>query len=115
MEIPAACPEDQVTALVRALAEQACDYAFILMDAQGNIAWWNCGAETIFGLSPEQAVGQHSSIIFTPEDRQRGIAQLELAMATRGAIAEDDRWHLRADGSRFWSSGALIALRDKSG
>jgi PAS domain S-box-containing protein len=115
MEIPAAFPEDQVTALLRALAEQASAYAFILIDAQGNIAWWNSGAETIFGLTPAQAVGQHSSIIFTPQDRQRGIAQLELAIATRGAIAEDDRWHLRADGSRFWSSGALIALRDKSG
>ena len=115
MEIPAPFLDDQVTALLRALAEQACEYAFILMDAQGNIAWWNCGAETIFGLSPEQAIGRHSSIIFTPEDRQRGIAQLELAIATRGAIAEDDRWHMRADGSRFWSSGAMIALRDDDG
>lgn len=115
MDSPAALTEDQVTALLRALAQQACEYAFILMDATGHIAWWNCGAQTIFGLSPQDAVGRHCSIIFTPEDRQRGIAELELAIATRGAIAEDDRWHLRADGSRFWSSGVMIALRDERG
>ena len=26
--------------------------------------------------------------------------------------AEDERWHLRKDGSRFWASGILTALRD---
>ena len=31
----------------------------------------------------------------------------------REGRAENERWHLRKDGSRFWGSGAMTALRDK--
>jgi PAS domain S-box-containing protein len=110
-----AVPDAQVPELLRALAEQASEYAFILMDASGKIIWWNAGAEKILGFPSEQVLGQPSAYIFTPEDRQRGIPELELEIARRDAIAEDDRWHLRADGSRFWSSGALISLRNAEG
>jgi signal transduction histidine kinase len=53
--------------------------------------------------------------IFTPLDQRSGIAELERAIAGADAIAEDDRWHLRADGGRFWASGALITLRGPTG
>ncbi len=29
--------------------------------------------------------------------------------------AEDRRWHVRKDGTRFWADGQLVALRDASG
>ena len=29
--------------------------------------------------------------------------------------AEDERWHLRPDGRRFWGSGTLMTLKDSSG
>ena len=31
----------------------------------------------------------------------------------REGRAENERWYLRKDGSRFWGSGAMTALRDK--
>jgi len=33
-------------------------------------------------------------------------------IATREGSASDDRWHQRKDGSRFWASGVMTALRD---
>ncbi len=101
--------------LLSALAEQAREYAVILMDPDGRIVWWNTGAEHIFDTPRSAAIGEHASMIFTPDDIQRGIAELEMRIAAHDATAQDDRWHVRADGSRFWSSGALIALRNGSG
>ncbi|HET7402309.1 MAG TPA: HAMP domain-containing sensor histidine kinase, partial [Usitatibacter sp.] len=34
----------------------------------------------------------------------------ELETAGTGTSAEDDRWQLRRDGSRFWASGVMVAL-----
>lgn len=107
--------DEHVSGLLRALAEQAEVYAIILMDPTGHIMWWSAGAERIFGLAPEEVAGKHSSLIFTPDDVERGIADLEFAMARNDARAVDDRWHVRADGFKFWSSGALVPLRNSNG
>jgi two-component system CheB/CheR fusion protein len=107
-------PED-LGRLLSALADQALEYAVILMDPDGRIVWWSAGAEQIFDLPSGTAIGQHSRMIFTPEDIESGIADLERRIARHEASAQDDRWHVRADGSRFWSSGALVALRDPDG
>ncbi|HEY5810642.1 MAG TPA: PAS domain-containing sensor histidine kinase [Povalibacter sp.] len=100
---------------LRLLADHAHEHAIFLLDTSGHITWWSKGAERVFSISEEQALGAHVATIFTPEDRQAGIDMLERTIAESDAISEDDRWHVRSDGSRFWSSGAMIALRDESG
>jgi PAS domain-containing protein len=30
-----------------------------------------------------------------------------------GGAGDDDRWHVRKDGSRFWSGGVMTTLRDE--
>ena len=107
--------QDEVSTLLRALAEQSEEYAFVFMNAKGEFLWWNDAAQTLFGLTLDQVIGKHSSLIFTSEDRLRGIPQLEMSIALSDALAQDDRWHARADGSRFWSSGAMVALRNARG
>lgn len=110
--------DDQTTdheSTLRRLADAAREHAIFLLDPQGFITWWSKGAERIFSMSAQQAVGAHFAAIFTPEDRAAGIDVLERSIAAAGAISEDDRWHIRADGSRFWSSGAVVPLHDESG
>ncbi len=34
--------------------------------------------------------------------------------ARRRGIAEDERWHVRKDGSQFWGSGLVTPLLDES-
>ncbi|HEU4600409.1 MAG TPA: PAS domain S-box protein, partial [Steroidobacteraceae bacterium] len=101
--------------LLRLLLQQSPSYAVILMDSQGKIIGINPGAEKIFGLSSDQAVGTSISEIFTPEDRALGLDVLERRIADSKLTSEDDRWHLRSDGSRFWGSGAVTALRNEKG
>ena len=98
--------------LLSLLAEQSKEHAFVLLDANARVIWWSPGAGYIFDRSSSEMVGQPLGILFTPEDRERGIPDQEVQLAVNFGKAEDDRWQLRRDGSRFWATGILIALRD---
>jgi len=101
--------------LLRAWVETVEDYAIILLDSAGNIASWNSGAERLLGYSEEEALGRPSSIIYTPEDVEAGVPERELGGALSAGRAEDERWHARKDGTRFWGSGLLHVLRSEDG
>ncbi|HZT40678.1 MAG TPA: PAS domain S-box protein [Chthonomonadaceae bacterium] len=96
------------------LEENVLDYAIFMMDTEGRITSWNVGAERILGYPESEVIGQYGRLIFLPEDRQAGVPEREMAYAVEKGRAEDERWHLRKDGSRFFASGVLTALRDES-
>jgi two-component system CheB/CheR fusion protein len=96
---------------LRLVVESAEDYAIMLMDSEGRYTDWNTGAEKIFGYTREEAVGQSTEIIFTPEDRAAGVHLQELRTADREGSARDERWHVRKDGSRLYCSGVMVSLR----
>lgn len=97
------------------LIENAHDYAMFTTNQEGIIDNWNIGAERIFRYTESEIVGQHLEIIFTPEDRENNIPQKEIETATLHGRADDERWHLRKDGTRFYACGILIGLRDENG
>ncbi len=101
--------------LLRLLVDCALEHAVFLLDGDGRVTWWSKGAERVFAMPREQAIGMPLATIFTPVDERSGLADLERAIARADATAEDDRWHLRANGSRFWASGAVITLRGNNG
>lgn len=105
----------QVQESYRLLVENSTDFAIITTDVLGNIQTWNAGAENILGLSDEEAVGHHISEIFTPEDRTTDQPKHELDNARLHGRAEDNRWHLKRDGSRFWASGVVMPLWNDDG
>jgi PAS domain S-box-containing protein len=91
------------------------DHAIFVMDPQARILYWNAGAEHIMGFSASDVIGRELHDIFTPEDRQGGIPQMELDTALRVGRAADERWHVRKDGSRFWGLGAVTPIRASDG
>ena len=101
--------------LLRLFADRARDIAILFVDPDGRIAWWSAGAEHVFGWAPSEIVGQPLARLFVPEDVAGGFAAQELAIAAKDGTSEDERWMLRSDGSRFWASGAVVALRDDAG
>jgi two-component system CheB/CheR fusion protein len=101
--------------LILLLARQTKDHAIVIVDTEGRIVSFSPGASQIFDRSADEAVGQPLSVLFTPEDIARGIPQHELAVAAADGASEDDRWMARRDGSRFWASGVLLALRAPDG
>ena len=101
--------------MFRLLAENVRDYAIFIVDAGRHILSWSKGAERLLGFSEEEIVDQRCDLFFTPEDVRNGVPQEELEQALATGRGEDDRWHMRKDGSRFWASGAVTPLRDEGG
>jgi PAS domain S-box-containing protein len=101
--------------LLRLLAEQTREHAIIILDTESRIQWWNGGAERIFGITTEEAIGQPLSRLFPADQVAIGAPELEIAVARTDSPAEDDRWLVRKDGSTFWAIGVLTALRDERG
>lgn len=96
---------------MRVVAESTHDFAIILLDEQGLITDWNTGASLMFGHSKADVLGQHYRLIFTEEDRARGVPEQELHAARVNERDQDERWHVRKDGSRFYSSGEISQLK----
>ncbi len=94
----------------RLTVESARDYAIVTLDEAGVITSWNVGAERMMGYSEAEAVGQPGAIFFTPQDRATGDPEDEMRRARREGRADNERWHLRRDGSRFWGSGLVMPL-----
>lgn len=101
--------------LVRLWSSQARDHAILLLDPTGTIVGWRGGAETVLGYPPEEAIGRHVSLIFTPQDQESGYPHLELTAAAEDRYSEDSRWQQRKDGARIWVTGTVTAIRDGAG
>ena len=99
----------------RLLVENVEDHAIFMMDPEGRVVSWNAGAERIFGHEEGEAIGRPGSFIFTPEDTEAGAPEHELEVALSEGRAEDERWHLRKDGTRFFASGVVEPMRDDNG
>jgi PAS domain S-box-containing protein len=99
----------------RLIVEASGDYGIFHVSLDGIIQTWNPGAERIFGFTADEIVGRHGSILFVPEDVFRGEPEREARFAAETGRAQDSRWHLRKDGSRFWANGVMLGLRDRNG
>jgi two-component system CheB/CheR fusion protein len=96
---------------LRLAAENTHDYAIIVIDEYENISSWNSGAERVFGYSKAETIGRPFSFIFSDEDKRAGVPKQELRVAQEQGRSEDERWHVRKDGSRFYCSGEVTLLK----
>jgi PAS domain S-box-containing protein len=104
-------PEEQY----RLLTENVKDFAIFLIDTHGRIATWNTGAERILGYQESEIIGQPYSILFVPQDIIKSQPEFELDVAREKGKSEDERWHVRKDGTQFWASGVVTPLWDAEG
>ena len=96
--------------LASLIIENALGYAIFTMDLDGRITTWSRGAEKVLGYSRREAIGMSFCVLFTVPDRQAGADASELAKAKLHGRAEDTRWHLRKDGTRFWGNGMTMGI-----
>jgi PAS domain S-box-containing protein len=99
----------------RLLVQTVHDYAIFMLDPTGHIASWNDGAKRIKGYTAEEAIGRHFSMFYPAEDIQNGKPAMELRVATSTGSYEEEGWRLRKDGSLFWASVVITALRNDAG
>jgi PAS domain S-box-containing protein len=99
----------------RILVQGVTDYAIFMLDPDGKVANWNAGAQRIKGYTPDEVVGQHFSRFYTAEDREDGVPDRALETARTTGRYEAEGWRVRKDGTRFWASVVIDAIKDESG
>ncbi len=99
----------------RILVQGVTDYAIFMLDPDGRVTNWNVGAQRIKGYTPDEIVGEHFSRFYTPEERDAGVPQRALDTARKTGRWEAEGWRVRKDGTRFWASVVLDAIRSDDG
>ncbi len=99
----------------RLLVESVKDYAIFMLDPRGIVATWNVGAERIKGYKASEIIGQSFEKFYPPDVVAAGTCAHELDVAAREGRFEEEGWRVRKDGSRFWASVVITALRDEAG
>jgi PAS domain S-box-containing protein len=99
----------------RMLVEGVRDYAIFMLDPEGHVASWNIGAQQAKGYTADEIIGRHFSLFYPVEVARAGWPQRELDIALEEGRCEDEGWRVRKDGTRFWASVVITALRDEHG
>ncbi|WP_420241994.1 PAS domain S-box protein [Roseiterribacter gracilis] len=97
------------------LVESITDHAIYMLDPEGVVLSWNPAAERIKAYRADQIIGRNFQRFFTTEDQQAGIPTLLLARARREGRAQSEGWRVRKDGTRFWASATVHAIREEDG
>lgn len=100
---------------LRLLIEGVLEYAIFQLDPLGHVISWNAGAERLKGYRADEIIGKHFSIFYPPEDVTSGKPDRVLGHAAQSGQSVDEGWRVRKDGSRFWASVVVTALRDAKG
>ena len=99
----------------RLMVESVEDCAIVMLDPEGRVLTWNSGAQRIKGFGAEDILGRPFSCFYPPEDAQAGLPQRALEDVTANGRFETQGWRIRKDGSLFWASVILTAVRDQEG
>jgi PAS domain S-box-containing protein len=100
---------------LRVLLDGVKGFAVFMLDGDGRVATWNAGAEQLVGYAAAAVLGADLALLYPPEDVAAGRAERALRIAARDGRHEEEGWRVRQDGSRFWASVAVTALRDPAG
>ncbi len=99
----------------RLLVDSITDYAIFLMDADGKILTWNTGAQNLTGYAPEEAIGKTRDQYYLEDARQVSLPGEALTIAANKGRYVNEEWRQRKDGTKFWASVVISALRDTKG
>jgi PAS domain S-box-containing protein len=106
---------DEATDIYRLLVESVRDYAIFVLDPDGRVLTWNLGAQNLKGYSRDEIVGKHFSKFYLPEAIASGWPERELELAIKEGRFADEGWRVKKDGSAFWASVIITALRSPDG
>ena len=99
----------------RLMVESVVDYSILMLDAGGRVASWNAGAERTSGYRADEIIGRHFSCFYPREDVERRKPEWELELAAAEGRFEEEGWRVRKDGSTYWASVVITAVRDEKG
>ncbi len=99
----------------RLLVDSVVDYAIFMLDPHGTVLTWNGGAERLKGYTAAEIIGRRFDVFYLPEALAARWPQHELEVAAEKGRYEEEGWRVRKDGSTFWASVVITALRGPGG
>ena len=99
----------------RLLLKSVTDYAIFMLDAEGRVSNWNAGAERIKGYRAGEIIGSHIERFYTEDEVAAGAPMQALEAAARYGKFEAEGRRVRKDGSVFWASVVIDAIKDDEG
>jgi PAS domain S-box-containing protein len=97
------------------LIEGVVDYAIFVLDTAGRVASWNSAAQQIIGYTTEEIIGKHIGIFYRPDERRAGEPNRALELAIQKGRLDVEGWRIRKNGSPFFITGSVSAIRDDNG
>ena len=88
--------------------------AVVATTVQGKVLYWSKGAETVFGFTSEEAVGQLLNELVVPPDRAEE-ERIILQEAIRTGFSTYESLRRRKDGSLLYVDISSKAVRDGQG
>jgi PAS domain S-box-containing protein len=88
------------------------DHAVFVLNAAGNVATWNKTAQKVIGYNADEIIGKHFSVLYRPDERRTGEPNRALELAGRKGKCEVEGWRIRKNGTPFFVTGVLTAIRD---
>src|SRR5690606_6187315 len=104
-----------VTGVGLTLFDEVEDYAVLLLDPVGKVLYWNKGARQINGYEANEIIGKNYRIFYPSEDRDTKLPDDQIQRARDVGSTSSEGWRVRKNGTRFWASVSLTALRDDGG
>lgn len=90
------------------------DYALYMLDLDGNVTSWNEGAQRIKGYQEDEIVGKYYGRFFIEEDQAANLPAHALELARAEGRYSREGWHVRKDGSIFWSLTHMTPIYDSA-
>jgi diguanylate cyclase (GGDEF)-like protein/PAS domain S-box-containing protein len=91
------------------------EYAIYTLDAQGVVDSWSAAAERVHQWNASAIVGQSMTALVPPDHGGTGYLPDTLALAARNGWCEEEGYRQRQDGTTFWATTVVTALRDAAG
>jgi PAS domain S-box-containing protein len=94
----------------RHMVEAVKDYAIFTLDPKGNITTWNLGCMRMKRYTPEEAIGQHFSMLYPPEGQRRDEPMGHLRTAAIEGRFRGEGMRIRKGGELFLADVSITPI-----
>jgi len=99
----------------RLILEGATDYAIMATDLDRNVTIWNAGAQQILGWHATELIGRPFPPIWPADEVAAGAPDRQRKLCLESGRVDEECWHIRKDGTPFWSHILMMPLRKEDG
>ena len=107
--------DNNADVIYRMLVQSVMDYAITMLKPDGTVASWNPGGQRTLGYTADEIIGRSVILLYSEEDRRRGLPQRGLDLAATAGQYETEGWRYRKDGSAFWAHEVINPMRSDAG